>query len=79
MKTTVIYMSNYHLKEDVKNFFKVHYGVTINGVNYPTMNYHISDSYDDGYRVEFTADNKDTAFITRSIDQLNKHVYTCEI
>ena len=79
MKTTVCYIKNYHVKEDVKMFFNNNYAVFIKGHYYPTMNYHISDDYCDGYRVEFTADNKDTAIINYAIDTLNKSVYTAEI
>lgn len=79
MKTTVFYIANYHTKEDIKTFFNNNYAVFIKGRYCPTMNYHISDNYCDGYRVEFTADNKDTALITEVITRLNKSVYECEI
>lgn len=79
MKTTVIYVSNYHTKEDIKTFINNNYAVFVNGRYYPTMNYHISDNYCDGYRVEFTADSKDTLYITEAISRLNKSVYESEI
>ena len=79
MKTTVCYLNNYHLKEDVRTFFNNNYAVYVKGVYYPTMCYSIADDFDNGYRVEFTADNKDTALILEAITRLNKSVYTAEI
>ena len=79
MKTTVFYIANYHVKEDVKTFFNNNYAVYIDGRYYPTMSYSISDNFCDGYRVEFTADSKDTLYITEAISRLNKSVYECEI
>ena len=78
MKTSVLYVVNYHTKESVKDFFRNNYAVFIDGHYYPTMNYRVSDDYCDGYRVEFTADNKDTAYILEAVSRLNKSVYECK-
>lgn len=79
MKTTVVYVANYHVKEGVKAFLTNNFTVFINGCYYPTMNYRVSDDYCDGYRIEFTANSKDTAIINHAVDVLSKSVYESEI
>lgn len=74
MKTTTLRVRDYYAKESTKKFFKDNYCVFIKGAYYPIMHYEISDDYDYGYKVSFTANNKDTALIIQAITILSKGV-----